>query len=142
MSYICKTCGYIMDDFDNECKRCKMLSDNASVSPNSFQRKIPSPVEGWSWGAFAFSWIWSLSLCHRFWILFLALDILFIFPLTLIPRIWLGCNGHRISWENGQNQDTADFKRVMSIWNMWGMIWYVTISSLFFLGFIVICLIL
>jgi len=118
---------------NNDALEMDIRNDNL----NNLGRYIPSPIKGWSWGAFVFSWVWSLSACPKFWFLFLVLDILFIFPLTLIPRIWLGFYGHRLAWMYNMSQNTNRFKREMAIWDMWGMIWYITISLSFFIVFII-----
>ena len=55
---------------------------------------IPPEIEGWNWGAFLFSWIWSLG--NSVWIGLLAL----IPYVGFIMHFVLGVKGNKWAWEN------------------------------------------
>ena len=131
----CQDCGYVMSDFDIECERCWRRNHQSSSNPSEQARQSLREerehsgvasifIEEWSWGAFAFSWLWCVSLCPRYWGLFFALDVMLfpLLPISLIWRVWIGINGHKIAWRHGQFNSITEFKGIVEVWNKFGAI--------------------
>jgi len=73
---------------------------------------LPAGVAGWSWGGFAFSWIWAV--CNGSWLGLLAL----IPGIGLVVRIVLGINGREWAWRNKRWDSVEHFNRVQRRWSI------------------------
>jgi len=75
-------------------------------------RHLPAGVAGWSWGAFAFSWIWAIG--NRTWWGLLGL----VPGVGLVMRVVLGVKGREWAWRS-RNWDSVDhFRRVQRRWSI------------------------
>jgi hypothetical protein len=77
---------------------------------------LPDGVAGWSWGAFAFSWIWAIP--NRTWVGLLAL----IPGVGLVVRVVLGVNGRAWAWQNKRWDSVEHFNRVQRRWSLWSIV--------------------
>ena len=76
---------------------------------------IPPGVEGWSWGAFIFGWIWAV--CNKTWIGLLAL----VPGLGFIMHIILGFKGREWAWQNDDWDNLEHFQRIQRRWSQWAI---------------------
>ncbi len=117
------------------------MPEENSSGMGKFQ-EVPGEVEGWSWGAFFWTWLWSIF--NRTWVgLFALLPVVVGYGLTKIGPIggpnagWvrpcllafsfavllalhylLGMNGRKWAWQNRRWNDVAHFKRVQRYWSI------------------------
>jgi hypothetical protein len=79
---------------------------------------VPPEVNGWSWGAFLLSGIWSIG--NRVWI-----GLLSFIPLgAIIMPFVLGAKGNEWAWRKKAWRGTDHFKSVQRTWTYWGIgIW-------------------
>jgi DNA-directed RNA polymerase subunit RPC12/RpoP len=78
--------------------------------------EVPPEVMRWNWGAFFWTWIWSIF--NGVWIGLLAL-----LPfLNIIMVFVLGAKGSEWAWKTGRWQSVAHFKRVQKKWSIAGLI--------------------
>jgi hypothetical protein len=92
----------------------------ASILENTSGRgklyPAPAGVAGWSWGGFAFSWIWAVF--NGTWLGLLAL----IPGVGLIVRVMLGMKGREWAWQNKRWDSVEHFNRVQRKWSMWSIV--------------------
>jgi hypothetical protein len=69
---------------------------------------------GWNWGAFLLPWNWSLRHNVPVRHLFIPLFGDYYWP------FYLGRNGSRLAWENGQWDSAEHFMRVQKRWAIYG----------------------
>jgi hypothetical protein len=91
-------------------------------------------INGWSWGAFVFSWIWSFANGLPFWgILTLLLSPVW---LNIIPAIVLGVKGREYVWKTGKFATVDKFMQVQRKWDTAALIALaVLIMLIFIIGF-------
>jgi len=90
------------------------LGENNSGGGSSIE--IPPGVKGWSWGAFLWSWIWSIV--NKTWIGLLAL----VPYVGFIVGIYLGIKGRELAWRNKRWESLEHFNRVQRKWSLWGLL--------------------
>ena len=78
---------------------------------------IPSELKGWSWGAFALTWIWGIG--NRVWIAFLVLGLSFIWAIVL------GIKGREWAWQSGKWDSVEQFRKTQSAWDKWGKVLFI-----------------
>jgi len=77
---------------------------------------IPDGIEGWSWGAFMFNWIWAIG--NNTWIGLLAL-----LPYVgFIVAIILGVKGREWAWRNKRWDSVEHFQKVQRRWSLWSLL--------------------
>ena len=108
----------------------------AASQPAAMDMSGEQPKMGFSFGAFAFGWLWAVfNLGKKWWIglaLFLG-QILLIIPFIniivglayLVIHIILGIKGRKMSWENKQWSSAANFNKAQKIWNIVGIVFFV-----------------
>jgi ribosomal protein L37E len=116
----CRACGKKIHETAPACPHCgaprKALSAataNKTTKPK-VEEPIPNGVKGWSWGAFALSWIWAIG--NNTWIGLLAL----IPYVGIVMPIILGIKGREWAWKNNQWESVEHFNRVQAKWSFWG----------------------
>lgn len=104
--------------------------------------EVPGGVEGWSWGAFFWTWLWAIA--NRTWVgLFTLLPLAtgygislagpigghntgwmrpalaaFALAVTLALHYLLGMNGRKWAWQNRRWRDVEHFNRVQRGWSI------------------------
>jgi hypothetical protein len=78
----------------------------------------PDGVKGWSWGAFLWNWMWSIS--NKTWIGLLAL----VPYVGLIVAFYLGFKGRELAWKNKQWESLEHFNQVQRSWSRSGLIFF------------------
>jgi hypothetical protein len=74
---------------------------------------IPEGVQGWSWGAFFFNWIWAVG--NSTWIGLIAL-----LPYVgFVMAIVLGVKGREWAWRNKRWESLEEFQRIQRLWSVW-----------------------
>ena len=77
--------------------------------------EVPREIQGWNWGAFLLSWIWSIG--NSVWIGLLAL-----IPYAgFIMAIILGVKGSEWAWQSKRWDSIEHFKRTQRTWSYWGI---------------------
>jgi len=76
---------------------------------------IPDGIEGWSWGAFMFNWVWAIG--NKTWIGLIAIVPYVGFIMVII----LGLKGRKWAWENKKWQSVEHFQRVQRKWSLWSL---------------------
>jgi|GEM_PF-3907401 len=121
---------------DNKETIAIQTEDNTS-GMGKFQ-EVPGGVEGWSWGAFFFTWLWAIF--NRTWVgltpiipfalafalissgpvgsMGAGLMILCAFLLAFAMHFVLGFNGRKWAWQNRRWKDVAHFQRVQRYWSV------------------------
>ena len=89
---------------------------------------IPEGVRGWSWGGFAFSFIWGLS--TRVNISLFALVPYIGWVMSLV----LGAYGREWAWQNKRWESVEHFRRVQRKWSIAAAILYGLLAGLFSLA--------
>jgi len=113
----CTQCGTAMQN-NSEIPVFDAVSeqiDSAPISSNRNSVAIPPGVEGWSWGAFIFGWIWAV--CNKTWIGLLAL----VPGLGFIMHIILGFKGREWAWKNDDWDNLEHFQRIQRRWSQWAI---------------------
>ncbi|MBM3114797.1 hypothetical protein [Jeongeupia naejangsanensis] len=97
--------------------------DNQQASPNgaAFNTSgmgkgavIPHGVEGWSWGAFLWNWVWAVG--NKTWI-----GLLCLLPyIGFVFIIVLGFKGREWAWQNNKWDSVEHFNAVQRKWSLWG----------------------
>ena len=86
---------------------------------------IPREIEGWSWGAFLLSWIWSVR--SNTWIGLLSLVP---FAGIIMPFI-LGVKGNEWAWQNKRWDSIEHFKITQARWLEQGsLVWIISFLML------------
>ncbi|MCX6809604.1 MAG: hypothetical protein NTZ65_02550 [Candidatus Berkelbacteria bacterium] len=80
---------------------------------------FPQELNGWNWGAFFLTWIWSIG--NSVWIGLLAL----IGPIGLIMAIVLGIKGNEWAWNKRKFASVEEFRQVQKAWAIWGLVLFV-----------------
>jgi len=94
------------------------LITNQNTSGMGDSSIVPAEIKGWSWGAFFWTWIWSIF--NNVWIgLLCLLPIPF---LAFIMSIVLGINGREWAWRNKHWDSIDQFKSTQHKWALWGLI--------------------
>jgi zinc-ribbon domain len=118
------------------CKNCgKELAENTIYCPYCGGQNIISPtknIQGWNWGAFLLSWIWSIG--NGVWIGLLAL----IPYVGFIMAIVLGVKGNEWAWKQKQWKSVEDFKKTQSTWTKWAVGFYVSLIAIGILAAVLI----
>ena len=113
----CSQCGTAMQN-NSEIPVIDAVAeqiDSAPISSNRNRVAIPPGVEGWSWGAFIFGWIWAV--CNKTWIGLLAL----VPGLGFIMHIILGFKGREWAWQNDDWDNLEHFQRIQRRWSQWAI---------------------
>jgi hypothetical protein len=112
-------------------------SEDNTSGMGKFQ-EVPGGVEGWSWGAFFFTWLWAIP--NRTWVGFTPLIpfalafavgplgvaggvsagllILCAFLLAFAMHFMLGFYGRKWAWQNRRWKDVVHFQRVQRYWSI------------------------
>jgi hypothetical protein len=90
-----------------------LVPDSENTSGQGSLATVLKEVQGWNWGAFWFSWIWSI--CNNVWIGLLAL----IPFLDIVMVFILGAKGNEWAWQNKRWDSVERFKRVQKEWSYW-----------------------
>ena len=94
------------------------LSSEGAFENNSGMGKgypIPDGIEGWSWGAFLLTFIWSIG--NRTWI-----GMASVVPYVgWIMHIVMGIKGRTWAWQNMRWESVEHFNEVQRKWNIWGI---------------------
>jgi len=128
----CPTCGRPLAVPGGACPHCAPATGPALPSGND--PALLGQVGGWSWGAFALSWIWAFA--HRLpgWGAgILVLSIVSVVPLVgvlaavacLALSIYLGVVGNRLAWTNRPYQGIEHFRATERVWAIWGIVLFV-----------------
>ncbi len=104
----CPSCGALFD--------CVEMHDVPSAPGTAASSGTPAEISRWNWGAFFWTWLWSIS--NRVWIGLLSL----LPGLNFIMAIVLGVKGSQWAWENRQWDGVEHFKRVQKKWAVAGLI--------------------
>jgi hypothetical protein len=113
----CTQCGFAMLN-PSEIPVVDVIAEQIDSAPMSSNRNrvvIPPEVEGWSWGAFIFGWIWAV--CNKTWIGLLAL----VPGLGFIMHIILGFKGREWAWQNDNWDNLEHFQRIQRRWSQWAI---------------------
>ena len=127
----CQWCGYVFPLSANQPASIPTISQTpapVSTNPNSTD-SIPEVIRGWSWGAFLWTWIWSIG--NKTWIGLLAL--LPIPGIAFLMAIILGLNGREWAWKNNHWNSVEDFQRAQRNWTKW---WLIIVLPLFMISII------
>jgi hypothetical protein len=90
------------------------------------ERADDSPLQGFNWGAFSLTWIWSL----RNGSLNVTTVVLLILCLTpylglafaLALAVYSGITGNQRAWRNGKWRDREHFVSVQRRWTVFGLV--------------------
>ena len=98
-------------------------------------------MSGWSWGAFALTWIWLLAHRLTLWGLLALLAWLLGGVLALPVAIYLGVKGNELAWTHRPFRDLAHFRATEGHWRAWGIAIFL-VWGVFILAVVVISVIL
>jgi hypothetical protein len=85
---------------------------------------LPDGIQGWSWGAFFFNWIWAIG--NKTWIGLLA----FIPYVGFIMALILGVKGREWAWQNKRWENVEHFNHVQKLWSIWALVLFILGISL------------
>ncbi len=89
---------------------------------------VPPEIQGWSWGAFLFNWIWGIGNST-----YIAL--LMFVPLVNIVMIFvLGAKGNKWAWQNRTWRDVEHFKKTQKKWSIAGAVLVFIVLPFFFIS--------
>ena len=116
----CPNCGKEVGEdirFCPECgQRLKVGVTPENTSGQGGSATVPEEVKGWSWGAFALTWIWGV--CNG-----VLLSLLCLIPLfSLAWAIVLGIKGNEWAWRNKKWDSVEHFKSTQRPWNIAGIV--------------------
>ena len=116
----CPNCGKEVGEdirFCPECgQRLKVGVTPENTSGQGESATVPEEVKGWSWGAFALTWIWGV--CNG-----VLLSLLCLIPLfSLAWAIVLGIKGNEWAWRNKKWDSVEHFKSTQRPWNIAGIV--------------------
>ena len=98
--------------FPNVNKKSEFIPNNSGEGSKSM---VPKEIQGWNWGAFAFSWIWGL--CNNAWLALIAL----VPAISLIMSIISGAKGNEWAWQNKKWESIEAFQKTQRKWSSWGI---------------------
>lgn len=93
-----------------------LTSSDSNTSGMGKGHELPDGIQGWSWGAFMFNWVWALG--NKTWIGLLA----FIPYIGFIMAFVLGFKGREWAWRNKKWESVEHFQRVQRKWSMWSLV--------------------
>ena len=116
----CPNCGKEVGEDIKFCPQCgqglKVGVTPENTSGQGESAAVPEEVRGWSWGAFALTWIWGV--CNG----------VLISLLCLIPAfgiVWafvLGVKGNEWAWRYKKWDSVEHFKSTQRPWNIAGIV--------------------
>lgn len=136
----CANCGKKIESRDQFCPHC----GQATALEEKIEKKEEEKIGAWSWGAFAWSWLFFYQMKYKKWLSFLILvlisnglmkspDLFFLgFILWLIVAIYSGINGRKIAWENHKWEDINQFRKAQRAWDINGIIIWIIFQIIFF----------
>ena len=77
---------------------------------------VPDEIKRWNWGAFLMPGIWSIG--NREWIGLIG----FIPIVQTVMAIVLGIKGSEWAWQHRRFESIKQFKKVQTIWAIWGAV--------------------
>jgi len=80
------------------------------------QAVVPQELKGFNWGAFLWSWIWSIA--HKTWIGLLSL----VPVIGVIVWFALGFKGNEWGWRSRRWESVEHFRQVQQKWTRWGVV--------------------
>jgi hypothetical protein len=84
--------------------------------PNALSSSVPPEIQGWNWGAFLISPIWSIG--NGVWIGLLS----FVPYVGIGMAIYLGIKGNELAWKSKRWQSIEQFKSAQRSWAIAGLI--------------------
>lgn len=87
------------------------------------------PNLGWSWGAFAFGWLWGIG-NHAY------LTLIALIPVPLLGLIWMfvnGALGKKWAWESGKFATAEEFNAAQKTWDRAGIAAFIVQLAVLFL---------
>jgi hypothetical protein len=116
----CPHCGKEVGEGFTFCPECGQ-SLKVGVTPENTSGQgesaaVPEEVKGWSWGAFALTWIWGV--CNGVLISLLCLIPAFGFVWAFV----LGAKGSEWAWRNKKWDSVEHFKSTQRPWNIAGIV--------------------
>ena len=140
MLYNCQCGGMISDDVAT-CKYCGRPTGGAAQdgvltgAAREEQAVFPrTELQGWSWGAFGFTWLWLA--CHRvrfYWVL-LAM-VLWIIPLVnLAMAVHLGNRGFELAWRATPLAPAWQIRHAQHTWAIFYLVFILVSLSLGLIG--------
>ena len=77
---------------------------------------MPEGVKGWSWGAFAWGWVWAVANRSHIGLLCLV-------PyLGIFMKFYLGVKGRELAWQNKKWDSLEHFNAVQRKWSLWALL--------------------
>ena len=116
----CPNCGNEVSEGITFCPNCgqrlKVGVTPENTSGQGESATVPEEVKGWSWGAFALTWIWGV--CNGVLIALLCFIPIFGIAWAFV----LGIKGNEWAWRNKKWDSIEQFKSTQSSWNIAGII--------------------
>ncbi|MGO2478017.1 MAG: cytochrome c oxidase assembly factor Coa1 family protein [Pseudoalteromonas sp.] len=104
------------------------MEEQHYISGEGKNSTIPPQIKGWNWGACLLNWIWGVG--NNTYIALLV----FIPFVNLVMFFILGIKGNEWAWRNNKWQSVEHFQRIQKMWRNTGIILFVVILSLLFVG--------
>ncbi len=128
----CFQCGGIVAADAAMCPTCGAARPASPAAPAATPSPWPSgndptllsQVQGWSWGAFALTWIWAFAhRLHAWGAGFVIASFLsfFLHPLglvTLAGAIYLGIKGNELAWQQRPFRSLEEFRATERAWTI------------------------
>jgi len=116
----CPNCGKEIGEGFMFCPECghnlKIGVTPENTSGQGESATVPEGVKGWSWGAFALTWIWGV--CNGVLISLLCLIPVF----AIVWAFVLGAKGKEWSWRNKKWDSVEHFKSTQRPWDIAGIV--------------------
>jgi len=116
----CPNCGKEIGEGFMFCPECgqklKVGVTPENTSGQGESATVPEEVKGWSWGAFALTWIWGV--CNGVLISLLCLIPVF----AIVWAFVLGVKGNEWAWRNKKWDNVEHFKSTQRPWDIAGIV--------------------
>lgn len=139
MDIKCSKCGReleVPERLEGKQGQCPFCSEifycgelpSGSEAASGIEPGAPPEIKRWNWGAFFWTWIWSLF--NGVWVGLLAL-----LPVLNVVMVFvLGAKGSEWAWNTGRWRSVSHFRRVQRKWSIAGLVMLLLTLAVFIMA--------